>query len=164
MFAPFIYSKNSMATTPLWGSPQTSPILTGSDDIALRTGSTMPALGYPFIAARGLHWSFASYQNVLNTCLARTSSAYSISRKSFKSVSCDLNLKPFISLNVYYSCVSSVGLEAVDQLLYCYMLSCCVQDKLVNEQAERRPAACSARSDWLKQGCQLAQLDGLSSN
>ncbi|KAF7571139.1 hypothetical protein PtrM4_111410 [Pyrenophora tritici-repentis] len=38
----------------------------------------------------------------------------------------------------------------------------------VNEQAERaqpierRPAARSARSDWLKQGCQLARLDGLS--
>ncbi|KAG9375514.1 hypothetical protein A1F94_013918 [Pyrenophora tritici-repentis] len=27
---------------------------------------------------------------------------------------------------------------------------------------ERRPAARSARSDWLKQGCQLARLDGLS--
>lgn len=62
----------------------------------------------------------------------------------------------------YCSCVSSVGLEAADQLLYCYVLSCCVQDKLVNEQAERRPAARSARSDWLKQGCQLARLDGLS--
>ncbi|KAF7576418.1 hypothetical protein PtrM4_006580 [Pyrenophora tritici-repentis] len=35
-------------------------------------------------------------------------------------------------------------------------------DICVAQPIERRPAARSARSDWLKQGCQLARLDGLS--